>query len=72
MVHYSNYLYLEKIIEGYPGLKFQNRHAQEYYLSQLRHEQVQLILKAESESSLPDLVNGWLERIPFTEKERNG
>ena len=60
-----------KIIEGYLGLKFQHRHAQEYYLSQLRPEQVELIRKAESESSLLELVNGWLERIPFTDEERN-
>lgn len=60
-----------KIIEGYLGLKFQQRHGQEYYLSQLRPEQVELIKKAESEDSLLALVNEWLERIPFTDGERN-
>lgn len=60
-----------KIIEGYLGLKFQHRHGQEYYLSQLRPEQVELIRTAESESSLLDLVNNWLERIPFTDEERS-
>lgn len=60
-----------KIIEGYLGLKFQQRHGQEYYLSQLRGEQVEMIKKAEAEASLLDLVNEWLERIPFTDEERN-
>jgi tryptophan 2,3-dioxygenase len=59
-----------KIIEGYLGLKFQQRHGQEYYLSQLRPEQVEMIRKAEAETSLLELVNGWLERIPFTDEER--
>jgi tryptophan 2,3-dioxygenase len=60
-----------KIIEGYLGLKFQQRHGQEYYLSQLRPEQVGMIRRAESENSLLELVNGWLERIPFSDEERN-
>ena len=60
-----------KIIEGYLGLKFENRHGQEYYLSQLRPEQVEMIKSAEAEDSLLDLVNDWLERIPFTDEERN-
>ena len=60
-----------KIIEGYLGLKFQDRHGREYYLSQLRPEQVEMIRKAESETSLLELVNNWLERIPFTDEERN-
>ena len=60
-----------KIIEGYLGLKFQDRHGQGYYLSQLTPGQVELIRKAEAENSLLELVNGWLERIPFTDEERN-
>jgi tryptophan 2,3-dioxygenase len=59
-----------KIIEAYLGLKFSQRHGQEYYLSQLRPAQVELIKKAEAESSLFDLLNRWLERIPFTDEER--
>jgi tryptophan 2,3-dioxygenase len=59
-----------KIIEGYLGLKFQQRHGQEYYLSQLRPDQVDMIKKAETETSLLELVNEWLERIPFTDEER--
>ena len=60
-----------KIIEGYLGLKFQHRHGQEYYLSQLQPGQVEMIKKAEAEKSLLELVNDWLERIPFTDEERN-
>jgi tryptophan 2,3-dioxygenase len=60
-----------KIIEGYLGLKFQHRHGQEYYLSQLRPDQVEMIKKAEAEKSLLELMNDWLERIPFTDEERN-
>jgi tryptophan 2,3-dioxygenase len=60
-----------KIIEGYLGLKYQQRHGQAYYLSQLRPDQVEMIKAAEQESSLLELVNGWLERIPFTDDERN-
>jgi tryptophan 2,3-dioxygenase len=60
-----------KIIEGYLGLKFKQRHGQEYYLSQLRPGQVEMIKKAEAENSLLELVNEWLERIPFTDEERN-
>lgn len=60
-----------KIIEAYLGLTFPARHGQEYYISQLRPEQVEIIRKAESEKSLLDLVNAWLERMPFTDEERN-
>jgi tryptophan 2,3-dioxygenase len=59
-----------KIIEAYLGLKFNQRHGQEYYLSQLRPQQVELIRKAESETSLLQLVNKWLERIPLSAEER--
>lgn len=59
-----------KTIEAYLGLEFHNRHGQEYYLSQLRPEQVELIRQAESEKSLLALVNSWLERIPFSDEDR--
>jgi tryptophan 2,3-dioxygenase len=64
-----------KELEAKLGLKFQHRHGQEYYISKLRPEQVEIIKKAESESSLLELVNGWLERMPLSpstdEKEKN-
>src|SRR6476620_8639969 len=54
-----------KLLEAKLGLKFEHRHAQEYYTSQLRHEHVDLIKKAEGEQSFLQLMNGWLERMPF-------
>ena len=54
-----------KQLEAKLGLKFQHRHGQEYYISQLRQEHIQIIRKAESEKSLLELVNGWLERMPL-------
>jgi len=58
-----------KALEARLGLKYQQRHAQEYYISQLRPEHVELIRKAESEKSLLELVNAWLERMPFVTPE---
>ncbi|MFM7671335.1 MAG: tryptophan 2,3-dioxygenase [Bacteroidota bacterium] len=58
-----------KELEAKLGLKFEHRHGHEYYLSQLRPEQVALIRKAESSQSLLQLVNDWLERMPFLDKE---
>src|SRR4029077_13163197 len=37
----------------------------EYYISKLRPEEVTIIQKAESEKSLLELMNGWLERMPL-------
>ena len=59
-----------KELEAKLGLKFENRHGKEYYTSQLREEQVKIIKEAESKKSLLDLVNSWLERIPFFNEER--
>jgi tryptophan 2,3-dioxygenase len=58
-----------KIIEAKLGLKYQNRHGQEYYISQLREEHRKLIKDVESQTSLLELVNKWLERMPFFEEE---
>src|SRR6266496_5316011 len=54
-----------KELEAKLGLKFQHRHGQEYYISQLKKEQVEAIKKTESERSLLELVNDWLERMPL-------
>lgn len=55
-----------KELEAKLGLKLQHRHGQEYYISQLRKEHVDVIRKAESEKSLSELVNAWLERMPLS------
>lgn len=60
-----------KALEARLGLKYQHRHAQEYYISQLRPEHIAIIKKAESEKSLVELVNAWLERMPFFEETAN-
>jgi tryptophan 2,3-dioxygenase len=54
-----------KELEAKLGLKFEHRHGKEYYTAQLRPEQVDLIKKAEGSKSVLDLLNSWLERMPF-------
>ena len=54
-----------KQLEAKLGLKFDQRHGKEYYTSQLRSEQIDIIKKAEAERSLFELINSWLERMPF-------
>jgi len=54
-----------KLFEAKLGLKFDYRHGQEYYTAQLRQEHVDLIKKAETDQSFLQLVNDWLERMPF-------
>src|SRR5688572_11705063 len=60
-----------KLVEAKLGLKYQHRHGQEYYISQLRQEQIDLIRKVESEKSFIELLNAWLERMPFFEESEN-
>ena len=54
-----------KELEAKLGLKFEHRHGQEYYTSQLREEHVAGIKKTEAGKSLLQLVNAWLERMPL-------
>lgn len=60
-----------KLVEAKLGLKYQQRHGQEYYISQLRQEQIDIIRKVESEKSFIELLNAWLERMPFFEEAAN-
>ncbi|MBO9200277.1 MULTISPECIES: tryptophan 2,3-dioxygenase [Niastella] len=60
-----------KLVEAKLGLKYQARHGQEYYISQLRQPQIDLIRQAEKERSFIELLNAWLERMPFFEEEAN-
>lgn len=60
-----------KLLEAKLGLKYAHRHGQEYYISQLRPAQVDMIQKAEKEISLIELLNQWLERMPFFEEKEN-
>ena len=54
-----------KILEAKLGLKFEQRHGQQYYTSQLKEEEIGFIKEAEQTDSVIDLLNGWLERMPF-------
>lgn len=54
-----------KELEAKLGLKFEHRHGKEYYTAQLRTEHVEVIKKAEGNTSLLQLLNSWLERMPF-------
>ena len=54
-----------KLLEARLGLKYEHRFGQQYYLSQLRQEEVDRIRAAENAPSLLNLLNNWLERMPF-------
>ena len=54
-----------KILESKLGLKYENRYGQEYYLSQLKPEDRQIVVDAEKNPSIIVLLNQWLERFPF-------
>lgn len=60
-----------KELEAKLGLKFDHRHGKEYYTSQLKKEHVEIIKKAEGSNSLLELLNGWLERMPFFDEKSN-
>lgn len=57
-----------KILEAKLGLKFEHRYGQEHYISQLKQEDIDIIKKAETGNSVIELVNKWLERMPFFEE----
>lgn len=59
-----------KIIEARLGLKYQHRHGQEYYISQLNQKEIDIIKAAENGASVIELVNNWLERMPFAEDDQ--
>jgi len=58
-----------KVLEAKLGLKYKHRHGQEYYISQLQQIHIDAIKEAEAECSLLELVNAWLERLPFFDVE---
>lgn len=60
-----------KELEARLGLKYEHRFGQQYYISQLRQEQIDIIKRAEQEQSLLQLLNAWLERMPFFEETDN-
>jgi tryptophan 2,3-dioxygenase len=58
-----------KIIEAKLGLKFEQRHGQNYYTSQLNQKDIDSIKAAEDGKSVSELINAWLERMPFITNE---
>lgn len=54
-----------KALEARLGLQYKHRFGQEYYISQLRQDKIDIIRKAENEKSILTLLNEWLERMPF-------
>ncbi|MFZ1785553.1 MAG: tryptophan 2,3-dioxygenase family protein [Ferruginibacter sp.] len=57
--------YQFKVLEAKLGLKFEHRHGQNYYTSQLKEKDIAIIKDAESGQSVIELINAWLERMPF-------
>lgn len=60
-----------KMIEARLGLQFKDRYGQDYYVSQLRDAEWNKVKQSEHESSLLQLVNAWLERMPFFDEPDN-
>ena len=56
-----------KELEAKLGLKYEDRHGKQYYISQLRKEDVDHVKDTEKEINLLDLLNEWLERMPYFE-----
>ncbi|MFT3825718.1 MAG: tryptophan 2,3-dioxygenase family protein [Chitinophagaceae bacterium] len=60
-----------KLLEARLGLQYQHRYGQEYYISQLRQQEVDIIKQGEKKPSLLQLLNSWLERMPFFDEPAN-
>lgn len=58
-----------KILEARLGLRMEDRFGRQYYTSQLHAEHKAQIEALESKRTLRELVNEWLERMPFLQKE---
>jgi len=54
-----------KELETVLGLKVENRHGREYFTSQLKPEDAQEIYDKSKHTSMLQLVNEWLERMPY-------
>jgi tryptophan 2,3-dioxygenase len=58
-----------KILEARLGLRMEQRFGKHYYTSQLRPEHKASIEELEKMPTLFELVNGWLERMPFLDQK---
>jgi len=61
--------YQFKLVEAVMGLKFDDRHGKLFYKQHLRPEHIAMVEMVEKEQSLIQLVNRWLERMPFFKLE---
>jgi tryptophan 2,3-dioxygenase len=59
--------YQFKMVEALMGLKFEHRHELNYYVSHLHKEELDAVKEVEKKRTLLELVNHWLERMPFFE-----
>lgn len=57
-----------KVLEARLGLRMEKRFGRQYYTSQLKPEHKAEIEALESMPTLLELVNAWLERMPFLER----
>lgn len=57
-----------KVLEAKLGLRMEKRHGKQYYTSQLKPDHKAEIEALEGEQTLLELVNAWLERMPFLEE----
>jgi tryptophan 2,3-dioxygenase len=60
-----------KMLEARLGLRYKDRHGQDHYISQLQNDEREAVKNAENEISLLQLVNNWLERMPFFDEAEN-
>ncbi|MTI29725.1 tryptophan 2,3-dioxygenase [Cytophagales bacterium RKSG123] len=54
-----------KIIEATLGLKLEHRYGKDFYLTHLRKNDIEKVAKIEKQRSVIELVNEWLERMPY-------
>lgn len=59
-----------KLVEAILGLREDDRYKKEYYLSQLRKEDIGRVKEVEEKQSILVLLKAWLDRMPFLEEER--
>jgi len=57
-----------KELEARLGLKYEDRHGKQHYISALRPDDVKEVKDTEKKATLLDLLNEWLERMPFLDK----
>lgn len=58
-----------KMVEATLGLGYQQRHGQNYYISQLNEKDIARVKEAEEQESLLVLINRWLERMPYAKDD---